>query len=76
HGPEPGDSKTMMAAFIVASRGSVRQAVMLGLAATLSQTAVVWLVAMAGMYQGPGLDPQTTEPYIPLASAVLIIAIA
>ncbi|MXP55104.1 hypothetical protein FD737_18750 [Pantoea sp. Seng] len=34
HGLEPGHSKTMMAAFIVAIRGSVRQAVMLGLAAT------------------------------------------
>ncbi|RMR02595.1 nickel/cobalt efflux transporter [Pseudomonas syringae group genomosp. 7] len=76
HGLEPGHSKTMMAAFIVAIRGSVRQAVMLGLAATLSHTAVVWLVAMAGMYLGQGLDPQTTEPYFQLASAVLIIAIA
>lgn len=41
HGLEPGHSKTMMAAFIVAVRGTVRQAVLLGLAATLSHTAVV-----------------------------------
>ena len=34
HGLEPGHSKTMMAAFIVAIRGTVRQAVLLGLAAT------------------------------------------
>ena len=39
HGLEPGHSKTMMAAFIVAIRGSVKQAVLLGLAATLSHTA-------------------------------------
>ena len=47
HGLEPGHSKTMMAAFIVAIRGTLKQAVLLGLAATLSHTAVVWLVAMA-----------------------------
>lgn len=76
HGLEPGHSKTMMAAFIVAIRGSVKQAVMLGLAATLSHTAVVWLVAIGGMYLGQGLDAETTEPYFQLASSVLIIAIA
>jgi len=76
HGLEPGHSKTMMAAFIVAIRGSVKQAVLLGLAATLSHTAVVWLVAIGGMYLGAGLDAQTTEPYFQLASAALIIAIA
>jgi len=76
HGLEPGHSKTMMAAFIVAVRGTVKQAILLGLAATLSHTAVVWLVAIGGMYLGAGLDAQTTEPYFQLASAALIIAIA
>lgn len=76
HGLEPGHSKTMMAAFIVAIRGSVKQAVLLGLAATLSHTAVVWTVAMAGMYLGQGMDAETTEPYFQLASAVIIITIA
>jgi len=76
HGLEPGHSKTMMAAFIVAIRGTVRQAVLLGLAATASHTAVVWLVAIGGMYLGQHLDAQTTEPYFQLASAVLIVTIA
>ena len=76
HGLEPGHSKTMMAAFSVAIRGTVRQAILLGLAATASHTAVVWLVAIGGMYLGQNLDAQTTEPYFQLASAVLIIAIA
>ena len=52
HGLEPGHSKTMMAAFIVAVRGTVRQAVLLGLAATLSHTLVVWAVAIGGPTQG------------------------
>ena len=76
HGLEPGHSKTMMAAFIVAIRGTVKQAVLLGLAATISHTLVVWLVAIGGMYLGQGLDAEATEPWFQLASAVLIIAIA
>src|SRR3954467_6049009 len=76
HGLEPGHSKTMMAAFIVAVRGTVAQAILLGLAATLSHTAVVWAVAMGGLYFGRNLDAEASEPYFQVASAALIIAIA
>lgn len=76
HGLEPGHSKTMMAAFIVAVRGTVWQAVLLGLAATLSHTAIVWAIALGGMYFGQQWDAETTEPYFQVASAVLIIGIA
>lgn len=76
HGLEPGHSKTMMAAFIVAVRGTVGQAVLLGIAATISHTAVVWLVAMGGLYLGQGWNAEATEPYFQVASSALIIAIA
>jgi nickel/cobalt exporter len=73
HGLEPGHSKTMMAAFIVAIRGSVKQAVLLGLCATLSHTAIVWVIALGGLYLWRGLAPETIEPYLQLASAVIIV---
>lgn len=76
HGLEPGHSKTMMAAFIVAIRGTVTQAVLLGLAATVSHTLVVWSIAIGGMYLWRGVDAATFEPYFQLASAGIIIAIA
>ena len=76
HGLEPGHSKTMMAAFIVAIRGTLKQAVLLGLAATLSHTAVVWIIAMAGLWFGRGWDAHTSEPWFQLISGVLIVAIA
>lgn len=76
HGLEPGHSKTMMAAFIVAIRGTLKQAVLLGLAATLSHTVVVWIIAMAGMWFGRGWDAQTAEPWFQLLSGIIIIAIA
>jgi len=76
HGLEPGHSKTLMAAFIVAVRGTVAQAVLLGLAATLSHTAVVWLLALLGLYLGGHLDVARVEPYFLLLSALLMVALA
>jgi len=76
HGLEPGHSKTMMAAFIIAVRGTVGQAVLLGLSATLSHTAIVWAVAMGGLYFGGQWDAAQSEPYLQLVSAALIAATA
>lgn len=76
HGLEPGHSKTMMAAFIIAIRGTLAQAVLLGLAATVSHTAIVWAVALGGMYFGQRWNVATDEPYFQLASAALIVAVA
>src|SRR5882724_8841050 len=71
HGLEPGHSKTMMTAFIITVRGTAGQAVLLGLAATVSHTAVIWAVALIGMRFGSRYDAAIAEPYFQLASAVL-----
>lgn len=76
HGLEPGHSKTMMAAFIVAVRGTVTQAILLGLAATISHTAVVWAVAMTGIWFGEKFTAESVEPYLQLVSGGLVIGIA
>lgn len=76
HGLEPGHSKTMMAAFIIAIKGTVRQAVMLGLAATVSHTAIVWLIAFGGMYISNTFTAESAEPWLQLISAVIILGTA
>jgi nickel/cobalt transporter (NicO) family protein len=76
HGLEPGHSKTMMAAFIIAIRGTVMQAVMLGLSAALSHTAVVWIVAIGGQYLGRNYAAEAVEPYLQLASAAVVAGVA
>ncbi|GJH13085.1 nickel/cobalt efflux transporter RcnA [Caballeronia novacaledonica] len=76
HGLEPGHSKTMMAAFIISIRGTVLQAVLLGLCATLSHTAVVWVIALGGQYFGRSWSSEASEPYLQLASAALVFSIA
>ncbi len=76
HGLEPGHSKTMMAAFIIAVRRTVTQAVLLGLAARISHMAVVWVIALGGRYLGQEWCGEAGEPYFQLTSAVLIVGIA
>jgi len=75
HGLEPGHSKTMMAAFIIAIRGTVWQAVLLGLTAAISHSAVVWVIALGGQYLGRNLNAETTEPYLQMASAVIVVGV-
>ena len=76
HGLEPGHSKTMMAAFIIAVKGTVRQAVLLGLAATLSHTFIVWVIALGGMYISKRFTAEAVEPWLQMVSAVVISATA
>jgi ABC-type nickel/cobalt efflux system permease component RcnA len=71
HGLEPGHSKTMMAAFIIATRGTVAEAVLLGLAATLAHTVLVWAVALLGPPAGIEADK-----LFQFASAIVILGLA
>lgn len=66
----------MMAAFIVAIRGTVMQAVLLGLAATISHTAIVWIIALAGLHFGSQWNTEATEPYLQIVAAVMILGVA
>ena len=76
HGLEPGHSKTMMAAFIVAIRGTVKQAVLLGVSATISHTAIIWILAIVGLHYAGRIDAEQSEPYFQVATGVLVMAMA
>src|SRR5438045_4028659 len=76
HGLEPGHSKTMMAAFIIAIRGTVRQAVLLGLSATISHSAIIWILALAGLHFSGRFNAEQSEPYFQLATGILVIGMA
>lgn len=76
HGLEPGHSKTMMAAYIIAIHGTVRQAVLLGLSAALSHSIIVWALAMVALFWGNELIGEELEPYFMMVSGLLILGIA
>lgn len=76
HGLEPGHSKTMMAAFIIAIRGTVAQAVLLGLSAAISHSLIIWVLAALALHFGSQWNAETVEPYLQIGSAVCILALA
>ncbi len=76
HGLEPGHSKTMMAAFIVAVRGTVPQAILLGASAAFSHVIVVWILAVAALNWGSELVSEETEPLFIVVSGLIIVALA
>jgi nickel/cobalt exporter len=76
HGLEPGHSKTMMAAFIVAIRGTVWQAVLLGLSAAISHSLIIWILAAFALKFGSQWNAEHIEPYLQIGSAICILALA
>jgi len=76
HGLEPGHSKTMMAAFIIAVRGTIMQAALLGLSAAISHSFVIWALAAAALRYGGDWSAETTEPYLQIASGLMIAMLA
>ncbi len=76
HALEPGHSKSLMAAFIIAIRGTVWQAVLLGLAAAIGHTIIVWALAVIGLQLGDALIVEKAEPWLVLISGLMIIALA
>jgi nickel/cobalt transporter (NicO) family protein len=76
HALEPGHAKSIMAAFIVAIRGTPGQATVLGISAAIGHTIVVWVIAAIGLWLGDKLILDRAEPYLLLASGLLIMVLA
>jgi len=76
HGLEPGHSKTMIAAFIIAIRGTIPQAVLLGLSAAASHVVVVWVLALAALTWGDGLIGPELEGHLLILSGVIVLGMA
>lgn len=76
HGLEPGHSKTLMAAFIVAVRGTPAQAALLGVSAALSHSLVVWAVALTGLYLGERYPLAAQTQLLTQVSGLIIMGVA
>ena len=76
HGLEPGHSKTMIAAFIIAVRGTVMQAILLGLSAVVSHSFIVWVLGLLALTYGDEMIAEDMEPWFIMASGVIILCIA
>lgn len=76
HALEPGHSKSMMTAFIVAINGTAAQAALLAISATVGHTIVVWALALIAWYLGSAGVLERAEPWLLLIGGVLIVALA
>jgi nickel/cobalt exporter len=75
HALSPGHGKTIMAAYLVGARGSSRQAIVLGLAVTVSHTLGVLALALITLAASSVLPPERLYPVLGVASGGLVIAI-
>lgn len=76
HALEPGHSKSMMTAFIVAIHGSAAQAVLLALSVTVGHTIVVWVLAILAWQLQDTEILDKAEPWLLLVGGLLIVILA
>jgi ABC-type nickel/cobalt efflux system permease component RcnA len=72
HALEPGHGKTLVAAYLVGSRGTVKHAFLLGLIVTATHTAGVYLLGAATLYASQYIVPERLYPWLGVVSGVLI----
>ncbi len=72
HALEPGHGKTIVAAYLVGSRGATRHAVLLGAIVTISHTAGVYLLGGVTLYAQKYILPERLYPLFGVLSGILI----
>jgi nickel/cobalt exporter len=72
HALEPGHGKTLVAAYLVGSRGTMKHAFLLGLIVTAAHTAGVYLLGGVTLYASQYIVPERLYPWLGVVSGVLI----
>ena len=72
HAFEPGHGKTLVAAYLVGSRGTPWHALILGLTVTLSHTLSVFLLGVVALFASHHIVPEHLYPWLELISGLLI----
>ncbi len=72
HAMEPGHGKTIVAAYLVGSKGTARHALWLGIIVTVSHTAGVYLLGAVTLYAQKYIMPDRLYPFLSVISGILI----
>jgi ABC-type nickel/cobalt efflux system permease component RcnA len=75
HALEPGHGKTIVAAYLVGSRGTARHAVLLGIVVTAAHTAGVYLLGVLTLYASRYIVPEQLYPWLGAISGLSIAAL-
>jgi ABC-type nickel/cobalt efflux system permease component RcnA len=74
HALSPGHGKTIVAAYLVGSKGTARHAVALGMTVTLTHTSSVYALGFITLYLSDYVVPERLYPWLTLVSGLLIVA--
>jgi ABC-type nickel/cobalt efflux system permease component RcnA len=72
HALEPGHGKTIVAAYLVGSKGTAWHAFLLGLIVTITHTAGVYLLGAVTLYAQKYILPEKLYPFLCVLSGILI----
>jgi nickel/cobalt exporter len=75
HAFSPGHGKSIVAAYLVGSRGTARHAVFLGLTVTVTHTIGVFALGLVTLSLSELIVPDRLYPWLNLVSALLIVAV-
>ena len=75
HALSPGHGKTVVAAYLVGSRGTARHALLLGLVVTASHTIGVFLLGLVTLALSKAIVPEKLYPAIQFLSGLTIVVI-
>jgi ABC-type nickel/cobalt efflux system permease component RcnA len=75
HAKSPGHGKTMVAAYLVGSRGTMKQAAFLGSMVTLTHTISVFILGLVTLAFAKYLAPEKLVTWLGVASGISIILI-
>ncbi len=75
HALEPGHGKTIVAAYLVGSRGTTRHAMLLGIIVTMAHTASVFALGGVTLYAARYILPEQLYPWLGLLSGLTIAAL-
>ncbi len=73
HALEPGHGKTLVAAYLVGSRGTAWHALILGLTVTASHTIGVYALGGVALFASQYIVPEQLYPWLGLTSGLLIV---
>jgi len=75
HALEPGHGKTIVAAYLVGSRGTAGHAVLLGIVVTAAHTAGVYLLGVVTLYASHYIVPEQLYPWLGAISGLSVAGI-
>src|SRR5580700_10835103 len=75
HALEPGHAKTLIAAYLIGTKGTKWDAFLLGVSAAATHNVVVIALAVAALWLGKAVFTELVSHWLPIASGIIVIGL-